>query len=142
MKLIDVMQLENVNARARIWQSLDEKYFSKKQLRLLACDFAERALAFVDKPDKRSLEVIAVARRHATSDATDDELQAAGIAAKLANRASADSNDSDYPIIVAASNVAHPIASVAARRVATDAGFDDAERQWQVERVIQVSSAV
>jgi hypothetical protein len=124
--------------RDKVRQALSEGNFSEKQLRLLAYDFAERMLTFVDEPDKRWLDAIAVIRRHATGDATDDELQAARVAAQAANNKSAGDDDGGWPGTIAVSNAAHPIAFVAARDSAAIACFDYTECQWQLERIEEV----
>ena len=60
---------------------LREDVIPSRDLRLLACGWAESACAKTGRNDKRSLEAIAVARRFADGEATDAELAAARSAA-------------------------------------------------------------
>ena len=60
---------------------LREDVIPSRDLRLLACGWAESACAKTGWNDKRSLEAIAVARRFADGEATDAELAAARSAA-------------------------------------------------------------
>lgn len=55
-------------------------------IRLLACDFAERALRFVPEGEDRPRQAIEVARRYARGEATREEMDAAGVAAWAAAR--------------------------------------------------------
>jgi hypothetical protein len=65
----------------------------ERELRLFACDCAERALQREREmglgPDKRSWEAIAVSRRYANGEATDEELAVARVAAREAAREAA-----------------------------------------------------
>ena len=66
----------DIPAEDRLW-ALIMCAMDDRQRRLLACDCAERALGRVENPDPRSLQAVAVSRRYAYGDATDDELAAA-----------------------------------------------------------------
>ena len=65
--------------RARLLQRLGT--WDDRSARLFACDCADRALALLKKPDPRSVEAVAVARRFAVGDATREQLDAARDAA-------------------------------------------------------------
>ena len=54
------------------------------RLRLMACDFAEAALAYVPSDEDRPRQAIAVARQFANGEATREEMAAAGAAAGYA----------------------------------------------------------
>lgn len=53
------------------------KTWNEQTARLFACDCADRALARIKKPDQRSVDAVAVARRFAVGEATKEELTAA-----------------------------------------------------------------
>jgi hypothetical protein len=74
---LDVCDAECVPAEDRLWVLLHTDFLSDRDLRLLACTWAERALAIVEEPDPRSLASMSVARRYVAGEATDDELGAA-----------------------------------------------------------------
>ena len=61
----------------RLWVLLREDIIPARELRLLACDWAEKACRAAGWNDERSLNAIAVARRFACGDATEAELYAA-----------------------------------------------------------------
>jgi len=108
---------------ARLLQRLGT--WDDRSARLFACDCADRALALLEKPDPRSVEAVAVARRFAVGDATGKELDAARAAAEDAARAAA------YAARAAARAAAWA-AGAAARAAAWDA-----EREWQTGRLMQ-----
>ena len=58
-------------------------------IRLLACDLAERALVHVPDGEERPRQAIETARAYARGEATAEELEAAGEAARAAARAAA-----------------------------------------------------
>ena len=66
-----------------------EMAWNDRIARLFACDCAERALTHDTGPDQRSVNAIAVARKFANGEATDDELAAARDAAWAAACAAA-----------------------------------------------------
>jgi hypothetical protein len=117
---------------ARLIRRLDT--WNERTARLFACDCAEHILdALEDRypSDPRSRNAIAVARRFANGQATQDELYAAGAAAGTAARA-------------AARAAAWDAAWAAARDAARDAAWAAAwaaaraaERQWQTSRLFQ-----
>ena len=73
--------------QARLIRKLDT--WNDRTARLFACDCAEKALELINKPDRRSIEAVRVARLYAIGEATDDELAAAWDAAWDAARAAA-----------------------------------------------------
>lgn len=84
---LDVLDLEDVSARDRLWSVLREAFLPRMLLHEFACRCAEYALSLVENPDARSVEAIRVKRRWMTGDATDDELRFARMAALSAARA-------------------------------------------------------
>jgi len=120
----------DIPADDRLW-GLIYCAMDDRQRRLLACDCAERALSRVESPDPRSLNAVAVARRYARGDATDEELAAAWDAAWDAAWAAA--RDAAWD---AAWDAAR-----AAGDAAGDAAWDAtwaAERKWQIARALEL----
>jgi len=134
-----------------------ETYTDRTQ-RLFACDCAEHVLRHFEEKypaDPRPREAIAVARRYANGDASDDELAAANVSAWAAARitsktttdtaraavwAAADTT-ADIPAEAAktAANDAIRAAAWAAVKTTWDAAWDAAratERQWQITRLL------
>lgn len=74
----------------RLWVVLREDVIPARELRHLACDWAERALDRLppDQVDPRSREAIAVSRRYADGLASAEELREARVAAREAANAS------------------------------------------------------
>jgi hypothetical protein len=72
----------------KLWFVLRPEVIDDVTLRLLSCDFAERALKRErragQEPDERSWNAIRVSRRYARGKATDEELAAARAAARAA----------------------------------------------------------
>ena len=83
---LEIADLKSVPVKDRIWVLLHNEIIPEKELRLLACDFAENALKLIKNPDQRSLNAIAVSRRFANGEATCEELAAACDAARAAAR--------------------------------------------------------
>ncbi|KKK72428.1 hypothetical protein LCGC14_2903940, partial [marine sediment metagenome] len=80
-KVVNVMHMNSVRNADKLWLVLRYQFLTRQQLRLLACDFAERALDRIDEPDPRSFEAIRVARLFAVGQASSEELAAAAYAA-------------------------------------------------------------
>jgi len=127
-----------------------------KELRLFACDCAERALKRERKagrePDERSWKAIIVSRRYANGEATLEELQAAWNAARNAadaarnaawNAADAAWNAADaaWNAADAAWNAAWNAARNAAWNAARNAAWN-AEIKWQRNRLARYLDAV
>ena len=77
---VEICEID-IPAEDRVWTLLHNPIFDDRALRLLACDYAEEALALVDSPDERAINAIAVSRRFANGEATQAELSAASAAA-------------------------------------------------------------
>lgn len=79
---------ERIPVADRLWALLDENVMLDRDLRLLACLWAARALDAVEQSggavDAQSRNAIEVARRYAVGSATADELLAADVAAWVA----------------------------------------------------------
>jgi hypothetical protein len=77
----------------KLWVLLHEEFIPEKELHLLACRYAERALRREREagrePDARSWEVLRVKRRWVAGRATDEELEAAEAEAAWAARTAA-----------------------------------------------------
>ena len=95
-----------------------------KEIRLLACDYAERVLPIFEKrypDDKRPRQAIETSRRFAIGEATQDELDATRAAAWDAADAAWAAADAAW----------------AAARAARAAAWD-AEQQWQKEQLLKL----
>lgn len=88
---LDVLCLEDVCARDKLWLVLRPQFLPPMLLHEFACRCAEWALSLVENPDARSVEAIRVKRRWMAGEATDIELRAAQRAA--GNAAEVDSSD-------------------------------------------------
>lgn len=142
----------DVPPQDRLWTVFHEGVMPDATLRLLACDFAERALTREReagrKPDQRSWNAIAVARLFAVGEAAKSELVVASDAANDAVCAAAYTAANDALARAAAYTAARAAADAAdaaeayvvARAAANDAAYiavHDAERGWQLNRVIK-----
>lgn len=74
----------DIPAEDRLWVLLREDIIPARELRLLACGWAEAVCLKTGWNDKRSLNAIAVARRFACGDATAAELASAAAEARSA----------------------------------------------------------
>ena len=87
---VDLLRLDACPAKNRIWMVTRlGLFFTDKQLRLFACDCAERALKLIKTPDERSVDAVKIAKRYAEGKATKDELKAAAAYAYAAADAAA-----------------------------------------------------
>jgi hypothetical protein len=130
---------KDVPAVDRLWVLLREAIIPARELRLLACDFAERALTREREagrePDARSWATVEVLRRFADGKATSKERDAAWAAARAA---AGDAARAAWAAARAAGD------AWAAARDARDAVGDaaraagDAEAEWQLARTIEV----
>lgn len=80
----------DIPAEDRLWVLLREEIIPARELRLLACDWAEDACEAAGWNDQRSLEAIAVARQFACGEAAVAELAAAAKAADEASWSAAE----------------------------------------------------
>ena len=126
--------------KARLIAYIDT--WNDRNLRLFACDCAERVLPIFEKyypDDKRTRQAIETARRYANGEATQKELAAARAAAGAAVWAAAWAAAGD-----AAGDAARAAAGDAAGAAAWDAASPEAwdaavatERAWQQQRLMQ-----
>jgi hypothetical protein len=86
---LEFANLNSVPVKDRIWVLLHKEIINERELRLLACDFAEHAMKNVVNIDPRSINAIVVSRRFANGEATHQEMAAARAAACDAERAAA-----------------------------------------------------
>ncbi len=119
---------------------------SVRQLRELACDFAEHVLHLWETrypDDLRPRQAIEVARRYARGEAMREELDDAACAARgAASGAAAYAGAAAYYAAASDAYATAAAAGAAAYYAAarTDAAFDarDAERRWQGARILEV----
>ena len=71
---LDVLDLEDVNARDKLWAVLRKAFLPPMLLHEFACRCAEWALTLVENADPRSVEAIRVKRRWMAGEATYSEL--------------------------------------------------------------------
>jgi len=81
MTPLEILALRDIAPSDRLWIVLREEIIPARELRLIACWCAERALkrerAAGREPDARSWAAVEVSRRHANGLATVEELDAA-----------------------------------------------------------------
>ena len=131
------------NGSSDLWWGISKIYedmsdVQKLDLRLLACDYAERVLPIFEKQcpnDSRPKDAINISRLYAKNEAIKEELDAVGEAAWDAARAAR----------AAAGDVgdAARAAGAAARAAAGDAwsaarAAGDAEKKWQTEKLMKL----
>jgi len=136
-----------IPAQDRFWAILKHGFLSDRDLRLFACDCAEHVLHFFEKKfpvDKRPRECIEVARRFVMGEATADEMDAAGNAARDAGDAAWDAGNAARDAAWdagdaawAAGNAAWAAAGNAAWAAGNAAGNAAwvKEQAWQVKRL-------
>ncbi len=153
---LEILNRSDVSDEDRLWVVLREEIIPERDLRLLACDFADHVMpiwagAYPD--DTRPQDAIAVARRYANGDASAEELTvardaagdaawnawdavAAGDAARNAARATAwDAAEAAGAAAAEAAVAARDAAGDAARDAAVAVAAEDAECSWQVSHV-------
>jgi hypothetical protein len=82
--VLEILERDDMTAKDRLKAVLDENLIPAPILREFACEVAERVLACVKDPDPRSTGAIMVTRKWLRGEATDEELYAAGKAARYA----------------------------------------------------------
>jgi hypothetical protein len=135
MHLRTLLKDKRVPAEDRLWVALREDFMWARDLRIFACDCADRALSRVKYPDPRSVGAVRVARLYADGKATGDELTAAWYAARDAARSAA-----GYAAGYAARDAAGYAARYAGRSAAGYAAryaARSAERDWQIQRLME-----
>jgi hypothetical protein len=88
---LEILDLD-IPGEDRLWAVLRNEFFTDRELRELACDFAESVIHIYERDcpgDDRPRNAINIARRFAHGDATADELAAARAATWDAARAAA-----------------------------------------------------
>ena len=147
---IDILRMESIPPRDRLWVVLRDEVLDLRTLRLFAIACARRAQHLMADP--RSVAAIDVAERHFHGLATDEELAATRAAAWVA-RAAADAADAaaawaawaaedaaDAAAARAAARAAAAAAEAAARaaRAAEAATTRDDERNQQVRMLVEM----
>jgi hypothetical protein len=142
---LEFSRLRSVSVEDRLWVLLRKDFVSEKNLRLFACDCAERVLRRERRagrePDKRSWRAIAVAREFARGRATKNELAAAWAAAWAAARAAAEAaaeaaaRAAARAAAWAAAEAAAWAAVRAAAWAAAWAAAEAAEKKWQIRQL-------
>ena len=117
---LDILELEEVSAKDKLWAVLREELIEAPVLHEFACRCAEEALKLVKNPDPRSVAAIEAKRRWLRGEIGDEELEAVRVAASAAARAAASAanaaaQDAEWAAWTAASAVASAVASAAAR---------------------------
>jgi hypothetical protein len=74
IKLVEFLRNEEIPIKDRVWVALHKEFFSDKELRLLACDTATKALTDHKITDQRSWNAIKVSRNFANGKATKGEI--------------------------------------------------------------------
>ena len=150
---VDILKIRTYPAADRIWMvTRPGLFYSDKQLRIFACNCADRALARVKNPDQRSLDAVKIAKRYAEGKATKDELNAAAADAAAAAddaayAAAADVDAADAAAAYAAADAAYAAAYAAdaadvdAADAAAAAAYADAtyEREVQIQELIKLT---
>jgi hypothetical protein len=141
---LDILDLD-IPAEDRLWAVLRTDFFPEREIHELACVFAERAVAILERHDpdeKRPRAAIEAKRRWLHGEITDRELDVARAAAWAASRdvaraaAWAASRDTAWAAAWASRDAAWAAAwdaMAAARDAAWDAAWDG-ELEWQVAR--------
>jgi len=132
--VIDILKCTQVSVVNRLW--VVYRLLDDKTLRLFAVACARRALTSVVNPDIRSTEACNIAEKYANGEATKDELMAATCAAYAAADAVAYAAYAAEYAAYAAADAATAAAEAAA--AAADHTAYAAERQWQVECLINM----
>jgi hypothetical protein len=131
----------------KLWVLLREEFIPEKELHLLACRYAERALKREREagrePDARSWEVLRVKRRWVAGRATDEELEAAlaaarAAAARAAVLAAARAAWAAWAATVPARAAVLAAAAAAAARAAVREEAREEESKWQYHAALRV----
>ena len=83
---LDILNLNRVPAKDRLWAVLREELIDAPILHEFACRCAEMALELIPEPDPRSVAAIEAKRKWLRGEITDEELAAAEAAAEIAAR--------------------------------------------------------
>jgi hypothetical protein len=134
--LTEFLRAEHIPVDDRLWVALHRKILSDRILRLFACDCAERALQRERdagrEPDPRSWNAVAVARRYAAGEATDEELADAWTSAWAASLSTCEAaSEAASPNAWAACSAWH-----AAWEAASYCVPSASERAWQLNHLL------
>lgn len=128
---LDVLELEEIPAKDRLWLVLRTEFIDPKILHKFACLCAERALSRIEHPDPRSVAGIEAKRKWMRGDISDEEMDAAWAAAWDAAR-DATVGPAEGAAAWAAVMNATWAAEGAAAWAAEGAAAMSSERAWQV----------
>jgi len=130
-----VLKLDTVSAEDKIWLLCRNEFVSEQNLRLFACDCAERVLPIFEKEypeDNRPRKAIETARLFANGEATQKEMDAAWAAARAAAwEATQKEMDAAW---AAARDAAWAAAWAAARAAAREATQKEMDAAWAAAR--------
>ena len=128
---LTVLKMDSVSYEDKLWLLLRNEFISDKDMRLFACDCAEKSLPIFEKQfpkDTRPRKTIETARLFANGNASQEELDAARDAAWAAAR------DAAWAAArAAARDAAWAVARAAAR---------DAAREWQLAKLAEYLGGV
>ena len=139
MTPLEICDLDSVPVLDRMWVLLRLGVIDDRNLRLLACKWAERVLPIFEQAypdDDRPRNAIAVSRRFANGDASKEELSAARAAAMAATRAAA--RAAAWAVTGAAAEAAAWAAAWSAARSAAWHDTGDAAEDAQLADVREV----
>ena len=137
---LDILRLDEVDAKDRLWLVLREELIDAPILHEFACRCADRALARIDKPDVRSVAAIEAKRKWLLGEISDEAMDAAMAAARAAVRASVRAAARDaawYAARAAARDAARNAEEYAAWAVSSAAAMA-AEREWQIAELMRM----
>jgi hypothetical protein len=127
LSALDILGLE-IPVDDRFWAIFHNLFFTDKELRLMACDFAESTLHLYTGDSPAPAEAIRVSRLYANGEASSEDLDAARDAAWDAASEAADRDAASEAAARAAARAAWGAALAAARTAASGA-----EQQKQIE---------
>ncbi|MCP4213879.1 MAG: hypothetical protein GY765_04440 [bacterium] len=132
---LEILGLD-ISVEDRFWALFRNHFFSDRELRLMACDFAESVLYLYDGDSNAPAEAIRIARLFADGKATREELDAAYVAARAAARAA---NAASYAAADAArdANAASYAAADAARDATWAAARAACDATWAAARAAE-----
>ena len=87
LSVADILRMRSITHDDKLWAVLHNEFFTDRELRLMACDFAERVLPMFEAEhpnDNRPRKAIEVSRRYSMGEATDEELGSARSVARCA----------------------------------------------------------
>lgn len=133
---IDILRMESIPPRDRLWVVLREEALDLRTLRLFAIACARRVQHLMADP--RSITAIDVAERHFHGLATDEELEAARTAARTAMAGAAAESVAEWAARAAAATVAANAEWAARTAARTARTARDEERNEQVRILVEM----